>query len=55
MECKYDRTNLSKNVKLIRIVPEWNVNIEIVYYTEDISSIRIVPEWNVNPSNVLMP
>ena len=37
-------------MKQIRIVPEWNVNINRLYQSVSPLSIRIVPEWNVNPN-----
>ena len=48
MECKCCHITRFNTVAIIRIVPEWNVNIVIVVRGATTEFIRIVPEWNVN-------
>ena len=48
MECKCWIFATDKSHKMIRIVPEWNVNYFQHLVLTYQSYIRIVPEWNVN-------
>ena len=48
MECKSIECTNAINGSVIRIVPEWNVNIQATLKNGWTGTIRIVPEWNVN-------
>ena len=58
MKFEVDRTVLENSVFLqqnkgqIRIVPEWNVKLEIGGDIEEYAPIRIVPEWNVKDPTI---
>ncbi len=54
VECKFDNPDIVHSVFLIRIEPQWNVNIENYSMTEKGKKIRIEPQWNVNIENYSM-
>ena len=48
MECKSEDITFSNVAFLIRIEPDWNVNLTLTVGSGRILTIRIEPDWNVN-------
>ena len=48
MECKFSKSVILAVVCVIKIYPEWNVNIESEDSEKTVYGIKIYPEWNVN-------